>query len=83
MTDIGKEEKKSKSEKMVGDYRKLNGRPEQHAGYLPGIESTVEDLAQFKYKSKMDMRSGFWKVSISKDAQELTSFCSPSGSMFR
>jgi len=81
--DKGKATKISTTKRMVGDYRKLNQRTIPHAGFLPDLEATVEALAACRFKSKMDMRSGFWQVELSPKAQELTAFVIPSGRVFR
>lgn len=78
-----KDQKTTSAKRMVGDYRKLNQRTVPHAGYLPDLESTVEQLAALKVKSKMDMRSGFWQVTLSKNAQDLSSFVIPNGRVFK
>ena len=43
----------------------------------------IESLAATRYKSKLDMRSGFWQVSLSERAKDLCSFCLPSGRILR
>ena len=73
----------SKVKRMVGDYRKLNQRSFSHAGFLPNMESLVEQLAQNRFKTKVDMRSGFWQIELSKRAQDLTAFVTPSGRVFK
>ena len=47
------------------------------------MEDAVENLSRYKYKSKLDMRSGFWKVSLSPEAQNLCAFITPSGRIFK
>ena len=64
---------------MVGDYRTLNARTIPHAGFLPDLESTVEKLAACRFKTKLDMRSGFWQVELTERAKELTAFVIPNG----
>ena len=73
----------SKIKTMVGDYRKLNQRTFSHAGYLPNMESLVEQMAQNRFKTKVDMRSGFWQIELTKRAQDLTAFVTPSGRIFK
>ena len=75
--------KESKTKRMVGSYVKLNKRTKPHAGYLPNMEVLVENMARQKYKSKLDLRSGFWQVGLSAKAQELTAITTPSGRCFR
>ena len=77
------EKKGSQVRRMVGNYVKLNQRTKPHAAFLPNMESMIEGLARMPWKSKLDLRSGFWQVSLTPRAQELTSFCIPSGRIFR
>ncbi len=77
------DKKESKTRRMVIQFRKLNARTKSHAAFLPNMEQMVESLAKCRYKSKLDMRSGFWQVSLSDRAKDLCTFCVPSGRCFR
>ena len=77
------DKKDSKTRRMVIQFRKLNSRTKPHAAYLPNMEQMVESLAKCRFKSKLDMRSGFWQVGLSERAKDLTTFCIPSGRCFR
>ena len=77
------EKKESKSKRMVIQFRKLNSRSKPHVGYLPNMELLVESLAKCRFKSKLDMRSGFWQVGLSERAKDLCAFCLPSGRILR
>ena len=77
------DKKESKTRRMVIHFRKLNARSKQHAAYLPDMEQLVESLAKCRYKTKLDMRSGFWQVGLSQRAKDLCTFCVPSGRCFR
>ena len=79
----GKENKTSSSKRMCIDYRKLNQRTQIHVGQLPKLEEAVEALCHFRYKCKLDMRSGFWQVALSEEAKNLCAFITPSGRIFR
>jgi len=68
---------------MVIQFRKLNSRTKPHAAFLPNMEQMVESLAKCHYKSKLDMRSGFWQVGLSDRAKDLCTFCVPSDRCFR
>ena len=68
---------------MVEQYAKLNQRTKPHAGSLPNMEEMVENLAKCRFKSKMDLRSGFWQIGLSDRAKELTAFTIPNGRCFR
>lgn len=78
-----KSEKTSTSKRMVIDYRKLNKRTILHVGGLPSLEDQIEALAKFRFKCKLDMRSGFWQVSLSSRASDLCSFITPSGRVYK
>ena len=75
--------KDSKTRRMVGQYVRLNKRVKAHAGFLPNMESLIEGMSSKKWKSKLDLRSGFWQVSLTPRAQALTAFCTPSGRIFK
>ena len=77
------DKKESKTRRMVIQFRKLNSRSKSHAGYLPNMEQLVESLAKCRFKTKLDMRSGFWQVGLSERAKNLCAFCIPSGRCFR
>jgi len=77
------DKKDSKTRRMVGKYMKLNMMTKPHAGYLPNMEEMIENLAKKRYKSKLDLRSGFWQVGLTKRAKELTAFTIPNGRCFR
>ena len=53
------DKKDSTTRRMVGQYSKFNKRCKPHAGWLPNMEMLVEQLARTKFKSKLDLRSGF------------------------
>ena len=67
----------------MGQYVKLNRRTKPHAAFLPNMEALIEGMAKCRFKTKLDLRSGFWQVGLSKRAQELTCFVTPSGRVFR
>ena len=43
------------------------------------MENTLERIAKFRYKTKMDKRFGFWQVDLTAAAQELLAFITPKG----
>ena len=77
------EKKERKTRRIVGQYVKLNKMTKPHAGYLPNMEELFESLAKCRYKTKMDIRSGFWQIGLTKRAQELSVFTTPNGRCFR
>ena len=77
------DKKESKTRRMVGQYVKLNRRTKPNAAFLPNMESLIESMAKCKYKTKLDLRSGFWQVGLTERAKELSAFTTPSGRCFR
>ena len=69
--------------RLVVDSGRLNKLTYLHAGSLPNMERTLECMARSKFKSKIDMRSGFWQVELTPEAQRLTAFITPEGRIFR
>ena len=65
------DKKESQTRRMVGQYVKLNKMTRPHAAYLPNMEEMVENLARCRFKSKMDLRSGFWQIGLSERAKEV------------
>ena len=49
---------------------------------LSDMESTLEKIASCRYKTKMDKRSGFWRVDLTPNAQKLLPFITPQGRVF-
>ena len=46
---------------------------------LPWIDDTLDVLAGAKYFSTLDLASGYWQVSLTKDAKEKTAFATSQG----
>ena len=47
------------------------------------MENTLERIAECRYKTKMEIRSGFGQVDLTAAAQELLAFMTPKGRMFK
>ena len=77
------EKKESRTKRMVGQYKKVNEMTKSHSGFLPNMEGMVESLAGCRFKSKLDLRSGFWQVGMSERAKDITSFVTPNGQVWR
>ena len=43
------------------------------------MENTLERIAKWRYKNKVDKRSGFWQVDLTDAAQELLALITPKG----
>ena len=73
----------STAKRLVVDYGELNKKTLNHSGSIPNMELTLEKIAPCRYKMKTDKRSGFWKVDLTPNAQELLAFITPQGRVFK
>ena len=69
--------------RLVVDYGEVNKKTQNHSGSIPNVENTLERIAKCRFKTKMDKRSGFWQVDLTRAAQELFVFVTPKGLVFR
>ena len=69
--------------RLVVDYGEVNKKTENHSGSIPNLENTLERIAKCRFKTKMDKRSGFCQVDLTRAAQELLAFVTPKGRVFR
>ena len=69
--------------RLVADYGEVNKKTQNHSGSISNMENTLERIAKCRYKTKMDKHSGFWQVDLTRAAQELLSFVTPKGRVFR
>ena len=73
----------SKARRLVVVYCKLNRMTKNHSGSLPLMENTCERMAKCRYKSKLDLRSGFWQVELTERTKDLLAFVTPNGRIYR
>lgn len=73
----------STAKRMVVGYQKINPKLKQHSGSIPFMESTIERAASVRFKSKLDLRSGFWQVDLTEQAKDLLAFVTPRGRIFK
>lgn len=66
--------KKDGSLRFCVDYRKLNENTKKDAYYLPRIEETLDALCGAKYFSCLDLKMGYWQVSVDEAHRERTAF---------
>ena len=67
---------------LVVDYGDVNKKTQNHSGSIPNMEIPLERIAKCRFKTKMDKRSGFWQVDLTRAAQELLAFVTPKGRVF-
>ena len=68
--------------RLVVDYVEVNKKTKNHSESIPNMENTLERIAKCPFKNKMDKRSGFWQVDLTRAAQELLAFVTPKGRVF-
>ena len=69
--------------RLVVDYGEVNKKTQNHSGSIPNMDNTLERIAKCRFKTKMDKRSGFWQVDLTREAGELLVFVTPKGCVFR
>ena len=69
--------------RLVVDYGEVNKKTQNHSESIPDMENTLQRIARCRFKTKMDKRSGFWQVDLTRAAQELLAFLTPKGRVFR
>ena len=73
----------SNAKRLVVHYGKLNKLTNKNSGSLPNLEQALERAAHCRFKSKLDKRSGFWQVEVTKRAQDLSPFIAPNGQVVK
>lgn len=61
------------------DFRKVNAITKPDSNLIPRMEDCVDQVRAAKYVSKFDLLKWYWQVPLSKRAQEICSFITPSG----
>ena len=69
--------------RLVVDYGAVNKKTEHHSGSIPHMENTLERMAQCQFKTKMDNHRGLWQVDLTQTAEEILTFLTPKGCVFR
>ena len=69
--------------RLVADCGEVNKKTQNNSRSIPNMKKTLEGIAKCRFKTKMDKRSGFWNVDLTRAAQELLAFVTPKGCVFR
>ena len=72
-------QKKDGSFRFCVDYRKLNSVTKKDSYPLPRIDNSLETLADSKWFSTLDLRSGYWQVGVDPHDKEKTAFSTGQG----
>ena len=71
--------KKDGSYRFCVDYRKLNLVTAHDAHPLPRVDDILDSLNGNSLFSTLDLRSGYWQLSMSPEDQQKTAFITPHG----
>ncbi|XP_059055841.1 uncharacterized protein LOC131849740 [Achroia grisella] len=71
--------KKDGSYRFCVDYRRLNAITKSDAYPLPVIDDLLQYTGKSCYMSTVDLRSGYWQVSVRMEDQDKTAFVTPFG----
>ena len=71
--------KKDGTYRFCIDYRKLNLVTKQNANPLPRVDDLLDALNGYSIFSTLDLRSGYWQVSMCPEDREKTAFMTPHG----
>lgn len=69
--------KKTEETWMCVEFRQLNARLIPDAYPLPRINSILQILRNAKFISTLDLKSGYWQISMAKQSHECTAFTVP------
>ena len=61
------------------DYRKLSSVTKKDTHPLPRVDDLLDALAGSKYFSTLDLRAGYWQLSVAPEDREKTAFVTPDG----
>ncbi|KAJ8705933.1 hypothetical protein PYW07_010710 [Mythimna separata] len=71
--------KKDGNDRLCIDYRALNKNIEKERYPLPLIDDQIDRLGQAKYYISIDMKNGFYQISIAPESIKYTAFITPDG----
>eukprot|EP00794_Sanderia_malayensis_P001629 gene1629-biopygen1507 len=71
--------KKDGSYRFCIDYRKLNSITKQDASPLPRVDDLLDAINGYSMCSTLDLRSGYWQVSMTPEDREKTAVMTPNG----
>jgi len=66
--------KSDNSLRFCVDFRKLNSRSIQDCYTVPSVDSTLHRLSGAKYFSSLDLKTGYWQISLREDDRHKTAF---------
>ena len=74
--------KKNGTLRFCIDFQKLNDVTVKNDHPLPRIDDTLEALKGAKFFSTLDLKSGYWQVSIKEEHNSKTAFRTSAGQLY-
>lgn len=71
--------KKDGTWRFCVDYRRLNKITKRDVYPLPRIDDALDRLHDANYFSSIDMRTGYWQITVDEKDKEKTAFVTPDG----
>lgn len=71
--------KKDGGRRIVLNYKQLNKKMKTEHWPLPRIDDILDRLSNSKYFTKLDLKSGYYQIPLSKESKKLTSFMTVDG----
>lgn len=71
--------KPDKTPRFCTDMRKVNSVTKSDSFPLPRMDDCIDRVGSAKFVSKFDLLKGYWQVPLSKRAQEIAAFITPTG----
>ena len=65
------------SPRFCVDYRRLNDITRKDSYPLPRTDDLLDRLGEARFRSVLDLRTGYWQVPIAKEDREKTAFITP------
>ena len=71
--------KSDNTPRFCSDFRKVNSVTKPDAFPLPRMDDCIDQVGSAKFVSKFDLLKGYWQVPLTRRAQEISAFITPSG----
>ena len=65
--------------RMCTDYRKVNSVTKTDTFPIPRIDDCIDNIGHAKYVTKFDLLKGFWQITLTDRAKEISAFVTPDG----
>lgn len=74
--------KKDRTQRFCVHYRKINDATESEQTLMPVISDMLRDLGNAKVFSSLDLKNGYWQISMDPATKSATAFTTPNGDLY-